>query len=517
MGAFSIPDKRVTKVGNTAKDLATGKTNLLDILGKNAAKSSPLLGSIPAFGEAYGVKPEDQWATKARANPTATAMATAMGTVGEDMGETGDITSKALDLTKKNGGVTINLNGDMPTSGYALAEKKTTELSVPIEKFTQDTLDKYVQDHYNELNLPNRHLGTWVDNGKVYMDVSSVYKNFNEAMSKAEQAQQLAIFDLDKFETHNLSDYEKDNLTNTYTRKVASGNEGNSAASVPALPEQSKEPAATAQSPAEEIEKFPRDTTLSPEDSKVQEAAIHKWVNNKESLVKEFIKMKGNVANADDARKLFKDVGYTGTNAAAVQEPASALNKEAWRTMLKNNPGEHAVLYAGGSGSGKSSAIKDLFPAEKSSASAVLDGNLSSSKSANERIGEAVAANKKPLIIYAYRDPVESFKDGVVKRGLQNPEEGGRIVPTKVVAANHIDSWHVVKQLGDKGDVDVRYIDNSRGARQACLMSKDDFDSIKYPTKEALTKQLNDAILYMYEQGTKHGQIAKEVYDAYIR
>ena len=80
----------VTDVGNFAKDVATGKKFLFDPLGKVAAKASPLLGSAPGFGEAYGVPKEEQWASVARANPTETAMNTVMGLTG-DVGLVDDI------------------------------------------------------------------------------------------------------------------------------------------------------------------------------------------------------------------------------------------------------------------------------------------------------------------------------------------------------------------------------------------------------------------------------------------
>ena len=68
-----------------------------------------------------------------------------------------------------------------------------------------------------------------------------------------------------------------------------------------------------------------------------------------------------NVVNTDDARKLFKDVGYRGVNAADVQEPASEVAKAAYIKLLNKSKKPFAYLFAGGSGTGKTSAVKNLL------------------------------------------------------------------------------------------------------------------------------------------------------------
>ena len=203
-------------------------------------------------------------------------------------------------------------------------------------------------------------------------------------------------------------------------------------------------------------------------------------MEHKNKLVEEYIIKNGKIANADEARKLFRDVGYKGSNAAAVQEVSSDLNKEVWRTLLKNK-GDTALIYAGGSGTGKSSAIKGLISEEIEDAAAILDGNLSKMKSATERILEAEKARKKIVIPYVYRNPLESFVEGVVKRSLKNAEEAGRIVPTKILAENHISSWNVINELSKKGKYKILFINNTfRNPKNARFMTVDEFKNIKY-------------------------------------
>ena len=261
---------------------------------------------------------------------------------------------------------------------------------------------------------------------------------------------------------------------------------------------------------SQQFKNFSRDISLSAEEKIIENKAISKYLSQKDQLVQEYIAKNNKVANADEARKLFKDVGYKGYNAASVQETASALNKDVWNTLLKNE-GDTAIIYAGGSGSGKTSAIKNLIPEKLSDTAAILDGNLSKMSSAEARIKEALEAGKTPVIPYAYRDPIDSFVNGVVKRMLKNTEEGGRIVPTKVVAENHMGSYDVVKKLFEQGKHDVILINNDLGAGKAQFMSQAEFNNIKF--SKNLLEQLNKAAKKLYDERT----ITKQQYEAFIK
>jgi hypothetical protein len=255
--------------------------------------------------------------------------------------------------------------------------------------------------------------------------------------------------------------------------------------------------------------KVSRDISLKGEDAYIQEASIGKYEKNKEALLDEYVSTYGNIVNSDNAKKLFADVGYRGNNAAAVQEASSALAKDVYRHQLKVNPGTDAVIYAGGSGSGKSSALQQLGLADTKNAAAILDGNLSTLKSATARIEEAVNAGKYPKIVYVYRDQVDAWINGVIKR-LDNPEEGGRIVPLRVFLENHKGSYDVVKKLIDDG-LDVTLVDNSLGFNKAEKMSLDKFNKIKYDT------DIKNVLLAKTKQLYDTRKITKEQYNSLIK
>lgn len=244
------------------------------------------------------------------------------------------------------------------------------------------------------------------------------------------------------------------------------------------------------------LSRFERAKNLSPEDFKIEDAAFRKIDAKEKEMLAEYTAEKGKYVNADDFRPFFKEEGYAGHNAAAVQEPSSYLAKRAYTEGLKND-GEFATLFSGGSGSGKTSAIKGIPEMSKllQNSAVVFDGNLSGYESAIKKITEAHKAGKKTPIVYVYREPVDSFVEGVVKRMINNADEMGRLVPSDVVAGNHIDSWDVAKRLHSDG-FDVRFVDNSLGGGKARKVSFEELNKkISYPSKSQLTEKFNAAAL----------------------
>jgi energy-coupling factor transporter ATP-binding protein EcfA2 len=267
---------------------------------------------------------------------------------------------------------------------------------------------------------------------------------------------------------------------------------------------------------------FERAKDLTPEYRGIEDKAFERITKEEDSIIEKYLanpKLSGEsrkVVNTDNFRPFFKEDGYAGYNAAAVQEPSSYLSKKAYTKLLKENPEEQVVLLAGGSGSGKTSAVKGLpeIAETMKNSAAVVDSNLSSYESAVAKIKEAQSYGKIPVVDYVYRDPVDSLVEGVVKRMINNADEGGRLVPTKVVAGNHIDSWDVVNKLREDG-VGVNFIDNSLGAKKARVSSWEEMTKkIKYPSKKELTDIFNKEIKKLYEQGIIK---SKEQFEAYIK
>ena len=258
---------------------------------------------------------------------------------------------------------------------------------------------------------------------------------------------------------------------------------------------------------------FPRIDGLSEKDQVIEDKSIYRYLTDRSGLMKEYYQNNGNkVANADQARPLFKPEGYNGINSPAVHEASSALNKDIWRNNLATNPEKEAWLYAGGSGSGKTSAIEHTIPGIQDRAAAILDGNLSGIKSAMDRIAEAGRAGKDVQIAYVYRDPTDAWENGVIKRMLGNPKEGGRVVAMSTFLSNTGPSLDTVRALKAQG-VKVTAIDNSRGKGGQRIMSGAEFDRLSVPSKAELRPQLMAAT----ERLLNSGKISREQYHALIQ
>ena len=110
--------------------------------------------------------------------------------------------------TIENGGATMNVaTGDVPTSGYVVSMtgiEKTYVLfgnDVVKEILISGAVKMYVKDNDDILSLPGMYLGSWIDNGVLYIDISNVIDNEHDALRMAVANKQLAYYDLNNAKT----------------------------------------------------------------------------------------------------------------------------------------------------------------------------------------------------------------------------------------------------------------------------------------------------------------------------
>lgn len=101
-------------------------------------------------------------------------------------------------VTKENQGCSINLEGHSPKSGYMVAQTGA-EYIIPVEKFNNKEVKAYIKKNKN--NVKGAFIGTWINEGLVYLDISNRFKSQSEAIKKGIENKQLGIFNLNTFET----------------------------------------------------------------------------------------------------------------------------------------------------------------------------------------------------------------------------------------------------------------------------------------------------------------------------
>ncbi len=107
-----------------------------------------------------------------------------------------DIASEAYQAAVNSGGITIRLDGVIPTVGYAFSPFKGQEKIVPVAALTEEDIDAYVTEHKQQLADPQNHLGIWVDGLNAYIDVTQVLTDFDAAYKIAWDAEQEAMWDI---------------------------------------------------------------------------------------------------------------------------------------------------------------------------------------------------------------------------------------------------------------------------------------------------------------------------------
>lgn len=106
--------------------------------------------------------------------------------------------TKVIDETINNGGCSYNVTtGDSnPTYGYMVAIHGA-EVSMPMQDLNDQTLANYINFNAVALADPAAFLGTWHDQktNSIYLDVSYLIEDKDEAIMMAKLNRQLAIYD----------------------------------------------------------------------------------------------------------------------------------------------------------------------------------------------------------------------------------------------------------------------------------------------------------------------------------
>ncbi len=273
------------------------------------------------------------------------------------------------------------------------------------------------------------------------------------------------------------------------------------------------------QVPTSQAGQIPRAGNLSPEDSLIEDRFANQVGGDYEQARRLYAQLpdtdNGRVINTDTARELSSDYQADRTKSAAVHEPASWLTKQIFADRLEQPPAEGqdptVMFTAGGTGSGKSTAVKNALGAAGQRAHTVFDTNMNGFKSAKAKIDQTLAAGKAADIVYVDREPVDALVNGALKRAMRMEREqgSGRTVPLEEHINTHIGANETIRQLAThyKGDkrVKITIIDNRHGIENAKVIPLSKLPKLDYnQTRERASKALEDA--------RSNGSISESVY-----
>jgi hypothetical protein len=190
---------------------------------------------------------------------------------------------------------------------------------------------------------------------------------------------------------------------------------------------------------AVEGEIYPQPRRIGKPDQARETQTITKLDRERDTLRAAYEQRFGRVYNADSASELLDvhEPGQRWQHHDAVRSSAGALVQDLYDRALAEpvDPAKDIVRFTGGgTGSGKSTVLRET-PSETH---AVLDSTLADYASSKRNIDAARRSGRFAMVEYVYRDPIDAFVNGVVKR-LRDPDNG-RPVTVATHASTHVNA-----------------------------------------------------------------------------
>lgn len=210
-----------------------------------------------------------------------------------------------------------------------------------------------------------------------------------------------------------------------------------------------------------------------------------------------------NIVGGDDAK--YAVPGMDASKSVNYHEPSSEFAKGYYKHLLTDPDTTHkpVMITAGGTGAGKTSALKKYFVdngGDVNDYAAIVDTNLTTLKSATERIEPALATGHDVHVNFVYRDPIEAYENGVIPRAAKE----GRAVTAGAHAETHAGSLAAIKQVAEKykdnPKVHIEIHDNSRGAGNSKVVNLDFLKDKSY-TKSEIEAKIHSLLDTQLQEG----------------
>ena len=108
--------------------------------------------------------------------------------------------------TLTSGGATMSLNTEVPTTGFFAAFQQFEKVvdGIPSEDALIECIADYTKKNAEVLALHDTMIGSWVNEGKIYLDIVQHFTDREQAIAFGIQEKQLAIYDIDNQESITL-------------------------------------------------------------------------------------------------------------------------------------------------------------------------------------------------------------------------------------------------------------------------------------------------------------------------
>jgi len=235
--------------------------------------------------------------------------------------------------------------------------------------------------------------------------------------------------------------------------------------------------------------------------------------NNIDELEKEYYEKYGDILSQDFAKYLFNDLGYDQLR----PEGLSDYSRASWsfvnylyekQLIDKKGEGNNAVLITGG-GTGAGKTTTALRVMEEYDYTIINDTNVFYLDRSKLQIERAIENGYQPQIIFIYRDPIDAYMNGVLKR----IRKGGHLVTIE----NHVKIAYHVKE-----SINVLAKEYSSGLDIFIFDNEGDIESrkevLRISIKELNTKQyyigeLENILKYETKKLYEDGKITEEIYN----
>lgn len=263
------------------------------------------------------------------------------------------------------------------------------------------------------------------------------------------------------------------------------------------------------------LQKFERNYQAPPVENETTKSVYNYARTNLHDLINKYNEYIGkklggnNIVSSDEFKHVLP--GFDGSKSADYHEVSSALAKIKKEQLLSSGDMKPVIFMSGGSGSGKTSAIKNTEGFDKFSM--VYDSNLNNYESAKKKIDEVLKTGRRVLVTHVNRDPLVAFEEGNVGRLIRAQGSGRRLVPIQAHLDTHKGASETVarlqKEYGNR--IDFHFLDNIGGKEDVKFVPFDKMTKFSY-NKKQLEPYFNEILKKHLQQGT----ISPQEYSAYF-